>query len=99
MSKPNLANKKECTGCLACVSSCNKNALSSYIDEEGHLAVRCNTEKCVLCHKCEQVCPVISDFDTKEIPNQNSMQPGIQIILFENEVPPVELLQQWHYMS
>ena len=65
MSKPNLANKKECTGCLACVSSCNKNALSSYIDEEGHLAVRCNTEKCVLCHKCEQVCPVVSDFEYK----------------------------------
>ena len=60
MSKPNLANKKECTGCLACVSSCNKNALSSYIDEEGHLAVRCNTEKCVLCHNCEKVCPVVS---------------------------------------
>lgn len=65
MSKPNLANKKECTGCLACVSSCNKNALSSYIDEEGHLAVRCNTEKCVLCHNCEKVCPVVSHYDYK----------------------------------
>lgn len=65
MSKPNLANKKECTGCLACVASCNRNALSSYIDEEGHFAVLCDTEKCVLCHRCEQVCPVVSDFEYK----------------------------------
>ena len=37
MSKPNLANKKECTGCLACVASCKKNALSSSVDEDGQL--------------------------------------------------------------
>lgn len=65
MSKPNLANKKECTGCLACVASCKKNALSSSIDEDGHFAVLCDTDKCVLCHKCEQVCPVVSDFEYK----------------------------------
>lgn len=65
MSKPNLANKKECTGCLACVVSCKKNALSSSVDEDGHFAVLCDTDKCVLCHKCEQVCPVVSDFEYK----------------------------------
>lgn len=65
MSKPNLANKKECTGCLACVASCKKNALSSSVDEDGHFAVLCDTDKCVLCHKCELVCPVVSDFEYK----------------------------------
>lgn len=63
MNHPVLANKNECTGCLVCISSCNKNALSSYVDEEGHLAVRCNTEKCILCHNCEKVCPVVSHYD------------------------------------
>lgn len=65
MNHPILASNKECTGCLACVASCKREALSSYIDEDGHFAVRCDTSKCVSCHRCEKVCPVVSDFDYK----------------------------------
>jgi coenzyme F420-reducing hydrogenase beta subunit len=60
MNRPRLANFKTCTGCLACVDSCNKNALSKYIATDGHFYIRCNEENCVLCHKCETICPVIN---------------------------------------
>ena len=53
---PQLACKKKCTGCLACVSSCPKNALSPYVDNDGHVYVRRDEEKCIGCKKCEIVC-------------------------------------------
>lgn len=53
---PQLAKKKECTGCLACVSSCPQGALSSYTADDGHVYVKINEEKCIGCKKCEIVC-------------------------------------------
>ena len=53
---PQLASKKECTGCLACIASCPKGALASYMDEDGHVYVDINKEKCIRCKKCEMVC-------------------------------------------
>jgi len=61
MNKPVLADFKSCTGCLACIDSCAKGALYKEIGTDGHIYVNCNTDKCVLCHRCENVCPVISN--------------------------------------
>ena len=63
MNHPQLAKIKTCTGCLACIDSCSQNALSKYIGSDGHFYVKCNENKCILCHKCEKVCPVINDLN------------------------------------
>lgn len=60
MSHPILADLKHCTGCVACVDSCGKQALSMYVASDGHIYVSCNEDKCVLCHQCERVCPAVN---------------------------------------
>lgn len=57
---PTLANYKECTGCLACVDSCKHRALTSILNEEGHLVPQINIHKCVDCRLCEKACPIVS---------------------------------------
>ena len=53
---PALANIYSCTGCMGCIDICPVNALSSYINEEGHYAVKMDKDKCVKCLKCEAFC-------------------------------------------
>lgn len=60
MNHPQLADKKHCTGCMACADSCGQQAISCIVDEEGHYAYKVDEDKCVLCHRCEKVCPVVS---------------------------------------
>lgn len=57
-----LASKYKCTGCLACADSCHKNAITSYVADDGHFYVRIDDDVCVNCGKCEKVCPVVSGF-------------------------------------
>lgn len=62
MSHPNLADIKNCTGCMACADSCAKQAITCIINEEGHYFYNVEEDKCVLCHKCERVCPIVSGY-------------------------------------
>lgn len=57
---PQLANIYECTGCLACIDGCPTDALSLTENNEGHFFYQINTEKCIKCYKCEQICPTVS---------------------------------------
>lgn len=63
---PNLANDNTCTGCLACVDTCSKGALSSCYNEEGHLFYKINSSLCVECGLCEKKCPVVSGYNYGE---------------------------------
>lgn len=60
---PILASNKNCTGCLACVDSCYRNALAAIYDDEGHLFYHLFVDKCINCGLCEKSCPVVSSYE------------------------------------
>lgn len=60
--KPVLADIHTCTGCLACVDTCAKKALTAHYNEEGHLTYQLDSALCVECGLCEKTCPVVSNY-------------------------------------
>lgn len=61
----NLKNKQDCCGCSACAQRCPKQCISMTEDEEGFLYPQVDTSKCVDCHLCEKVCPVINQDEAR----------------------------------
>lgn len=47
----------KCTGCMACVNICPRNAIRVKIDEKGFYYPEIDQECCVFCEKCNKVCP------------------------------------------
>ena len=62
MKKRVLETPDLCTGCSACISACAKDAISLREDPEQQYGYTAwiDSEKCVDCGKCRQVCPVCS---------------------------------------
>lgn len=60
---PSLAEYKDCTGCLACVDTCPRQALRGAYNDEGHLVPLINSDLCVDCGLCENACPIVSNLD------------------------------------
>ena len=55
--------KKRCTGCNACIASCNVDALTLITDKNGFWYPEFDKEKCVGCRKCVKSCPVYEKED------------------------------------
>lgn len=51
---------RQCTGCLACLDSCNHGAIQSRIDDRGHIVPLFDKNRCIDCGRCDAVCPVIA---------------------------------------
>lgn len=62
-----LASKDTCSGCLACIDSCPKNAIHACIHSDGHLYPEIERKTCVKCGRCMDVCPVISNYNYEDI--------------------------------
>lgn len=60
-----IQHKEDCCGCSACVQRCPKQCISMAEDEEGFLYPQVDTSKCVDCHLCEKVCPVINQDEAR----------------------------------
>ena len=69
---PQLAQYKECTGCMACVDSCNHNALQTLLNTEGHIVPMIDDSKCVNCGLCEKACPIMGKLPYSESPIANA---------------------------
>lgn len=52
-----ILNKKNCSGCGACVEICPKNCISLQPDSEGFLYPLINNTKCINCGLCNKSCP------------------------------------------
>lgn len=60
-----ITDKSHCCGCSACVQRCPKQCITMAEDEEGFLYPQVDTSKCVDCHLCEKVCPVINQDEAR----------------------------------
>lgn len=61
----NITNKMDCCGCWACVQRCPKQCIMMNEDEEGFLYPKVNTDLCIECGLCEDVCPIIHQSDLR----------------------------------
>jgi acetyltransferase-like isoleucine patch superfamily enzyme/coenzyme F420-reducing hydrogenase beta subunit len=60
-----IKNKVDCCGCNACGDVCVHGAITFNTDNEGFWYPVVDKQKCVDCHLCEKVCPVINAKDLK----------------------------------
>jgi len=60
MKSVHLATDQTCTGCMACTDCCPTQSLTPIVKADGHRYVAYNSDSCILCHKCEKVCPVVN---------------------------------------
>ena len=56
-----IRNKSCCTGCKACSNACPVDAIDFFEDCEGFWYPAFNMDKCINCHKCEKVCPMLKE--------------------------------------
>ena len=61
-----VCSKDLCTGCLACVHTCTKKAISVCVDKLGFSYPSVDEKKCVECGACKRVCHVCSPGLKKE---------------------------------
>lgn len=66
---PELANRSECSGCMACIDACPKSAISSQLDTDGHIYPRIDSSKCINCGLCEKTCAISSKLNYTESEN------------------------------
>jgi coenzyme F420-reducing hydrogenase beta subunit len=64
-----IQRKEDCCGCTACVNACPVNCIQMQEDTEGFKYPHVDRERCVNCHNCEKVCPVINTPKSKREPS------------------------------
>ncbi len=60
----NIVDPKDCCGCTACASICNRNAISMQPDVLGFLYPKVDVSKCIDCGLCDKVCAFNDNYDT-----------------------------------
>jgi len=52
-----ITDKKNCTGCYACLNTCPQSCITMKDDFEGFWYPVVDYNKCINCGLCENVCP------------------------------------------
>lgn len=69
-----LVEKTKCTGCCACINACRRNAIKMETDETGFWFPKVDSNLCVDCGICANICPV------QNINNHECAEPKAYII-------------------
>lgn len=67
-----IIEKKDCTGCEACLNICSHNAIQMKRDNEGFDYPKINQSICVDCGLCKKVCPVLNYANLSQKRNENN---------------------------
>lgn len=51
-----ICKEEDCTGCAACMNTCNMDAIQMKKNKYGFLKPIINTKKCIRCQECKNVC-------------------------------------------
>lgn len=62
-----IQNKEACCGCTACMAICPLKCVSMIRDSEGFKYPKVDVTRCVNCHLCESVCPVLQADRNNEV--------------------------------
>ncbi len=62
-----IKDKSKCTGCIACMNICPKNAITMQEDDKGFKYPVIEKDKCINCGLCEKTCPVLNTEGNKSI--------------------------------
>lgn len=68
-----VTDKRNCTGCGACVNACPFHTITMKVDDEGFIYPVIDEENCVNCHLCEKSCPMLKE--RNEVCKNNSGYP------------------------
>lgn len=63
-----IKEKKDCTGCYACVSVCPAKCIEMVIDSEGFCYPEIDAGQCTNCRRCEKTCPIINPITEHDKP-------------------------------
>lgn len=64
----NIAQVRECVGCMACYAICKTGAIKPEYNQEGFLYPKIDAQACTGCGKCIEVCPLCNRIDGVENP-------------------------------
>lgn len=56
-----ITDKRNCTGCGACINACPKHIIAMEEDNDGFIYPKIKVEDCIECHLCEKSCPMLKD--------------------------------------
>lgn len=62
-----IQDKSKCCGCTSCIDACPQQCIKFNEDKEGFRYPKVDEDKCIDCHLCEKVCPVINKSVTQRI--------------------------------
>ena len=56
-----ITDKRNCTGCGACVNACPRHIITMEEDNDGFIYPNVKVEDCIECHLCEKSCPMLKE--------------------------------------